>query len=41
MLAKIFAMAIATSTGEPRPSSADREGSASTSEDLCWHGLAN
>ena len=29
MLAKIFAMAMATSTGEPRPSSADREGSAS------------
>ena len=42
ILAKIFAKAMATSTGEPRPSSADREGSASrrraTSEDLCWHG---
>ena len=29
MLAKIFAKAMATSTGEPRLSSADREGSAS------------
>ena len=29
MLTKIFAMAMATSTGEPRPSSADREGSTS------------